>query len=139
MKKLIAFLLVVATLFVFVACAKIPSDPEELAKKLQEEYGENVEVLVYRSEGEIDEMAKDFGISDEGLRAILVIELENPETLEEKWAFVFYCEKSSQAKEVEEDCLDKLVGAEFADLGYVVERSGKAVFIGEEEIFEKIK
>ena len=94
MKKWIAFLLAAVTLFVFVACAKIPSEPDELVKKLQEEYGENVEIRVYRSKGEIDEIAKDFGISDEGLCAILIIELENPETLEEQWGFVFYCEKS---------------------------------------------
>ena len=131
MKRLIATVLLLTFIFAFASCAKLSKDPVDLGKKLNKAYGDDAQIFIMMSEGDIESLAKSFDISDKGVYAVLEIE-----TNDDGLAYVIYCEKTSQAKDVEEDCSDFL--DELDEDDYIVKRSGKVVFVGSEDILDEI-
>ncbi len=129
MKKIIALLLVVVMLFALCSCG-LSRKPEGYKKALEKKFDDDIEVDLIESETEIKYLGMLFGIDYDDVTAVLAIEHEDHGV-----GYVIYCEKSKDAKEVKEDCLD--VAEEDDDI--IVKKSGKAVFIGEEDLWKKIK
>ena len=133
MKKILAIALMLTFILAFASCAKLPEDPVDLGKKLVKEYGDDVEIYIMMGEDSIQYIAKTFDIDDDGVYAVVEVE-----TSDDGIAYVIYCEKTSQAKDVEKDCEDALEKFEDDADDYVVKRNGKVVFIGHEDILDKL-
>ena len=138
MKKIIALLLVVMALFSLVACSSIPDDPIKLGKQIVENCGEDAEIEIMMDYSNIEYMCEDADIDPDDVYAIM-----NVNTYDGMGVFVF-CESSSAAKDVEEALIEMLEDWQADDYyGYyddfVVERSGKVVYFGEEPLLDEIK
>ena len=131
MKKLISIALLLTFILAFASCSQLPKNPVDLGKKLDKAYGDDAQIFIMMSKEDIESLAKSFDISDKGVYAVLEIE-----TSDDGMAYVIYCEKTSQAKDVEEDCSDFL--DELDEDDYIVKRSGKVVFVGSEDILDEI-
>ena len=128
MKKIIALALVVVMLFTLASCG-IPKDPETLKEKLEKKYDDDVAVVLLDSNLTIIPAATMLGLDDDDIDAILSIALEDVGS-----GTVIYFESAKEAKEAKKDLLDSVD----EDSDVVVKISGKAVFIGEKDLWKKI-
>ena len=128
MKKIIALALVVVMLFTLASCG-IPKDPETLKEKLEKKYDDDVAVVLLESNLTIIPAATMLGLDGDDIDAILTIALEDVGS-----GTVIYFESAKEAKEAKKDLLDSVD----EDSDVVVKISGKAVFIGEKDLWKKI-
>ena len=127
MKKIIALALVVVMLFTLASCG-IPKDPDTFKEKLEKKYGDDIGVVLLDSKLTIDAAAKILGLDDDDIEAILTIALKDVGS-----GTVVYFESAKAAKEAKKDLLDSVD----EDSDIVVKISGKAVFIGEKDLWKK--
>ena len=132
MKKIIAMLLVVVTLFLVVSCG-LSRKPEDFKEALEKKYGKDIEVELTDDEDEIELFAMLFGLDADGVTAVLAIELELDDDEE---GYVIYCEDSKTAKNMKADC-EELI--DDYDIDYIVQQSGNNIFVGSEELWKAIK
>ena len=137
MKKIIALLLVIVALISLVSCSGLTDDPVETAKKLAEEYGDDCEIMIIMGKDDIEDYADEYDTDGDGVYAILLCECDY-------YGVIIYCEDTTSAKDVEKDLNKYIKNAKKNDsYGYyddaVVERNGKVVYCGHEDILEDIK
>ena len=128
MKKIIALALVVVMLFTLASCG-IPKDPETLKEKLEKKYDDDVAVVLLDSNLTIIPAATILGLDGDDIDAILTVALKDVGS-----GYVIYFESAKEAKEAKKDLLDSVD----EDSDVVVKISGKAVFIGEKDLWKKI-
>nr|MBQ8890069.1 hypothetical protein [Clostridia bacterium] len=135
MKKVIALFLVVSSIFLMVSCAKIDKDPIALAKKLlDDDYWVEIGVNPNYFEG-----FEPLDVDTEDISCVILVEHEKKQ---EVLGVVIYCENNKAAKEAlknSDDFIDDLEDQGVDTDDYISKRSGKAVFIGHEDIFEDMK
>ena len=138
MKKIIALLLVIVALISLVSCSGLTDDPVATAKKLAEEYGDECEITIMMGKEDIEDFADEYDTDGEGVYAILLCECDY-------YGVIIYCEDTTSAKDIEKDLnkyiknmkKDPYYGSYYKDA--VVERNGKVVYCGHEDILEDIK
>ena len=153
MKKLVALLLVICSLFCFASCG-ISDDPSEVKDKLEEE---GYECIIADSKREfenydVDEIFDFLGISMSGVEAVLVA---MKKSTDDKPIVVIFCEKNKQAKNIEKDIeefiedddsdeaeealewLEEFGIDDFDDLQ--LKRSGNVVALGHKDAIKIIK
>ena len=138
MKKIIALLLLVASLFALTSCFGLATGPMSLGKKLDDIYGDDASIYIFLSHEDIKYFFEDLEISDNGVYAIMEIDTYGDAYGDEE-GYIFYCENSSQAKKIENEFIDYIKDNDLDDEGFTVSRTHTAVFIGSEAILRKIK
>lgn len=132
MKKIISLILLLLTLTcLFSSCAKPYKNPLDAAEKLDEkDYGVNIMVGA-RTNLYFEE---NMGIDCNGVSYILSA---SPYSLPSQYGgYFFYCEKSKDAKALEDALQDTLTKKPDKYTRGTVERSGKIVFIGCSDVWE---
>ena len=128
MKKIIAFALVVVMLFALVSCG-ISKNPADFKEKLEKKYGEDVGVVLMDSKLTVSAAAALLDLDSDDIEAILTVALKDVGS-----GTVIYFETAKAAKEAKKDLLANMDD----DSDLVVKISGKAVFIGEKDLWKKI-
>lgn len=133
MKKIIALALVVVMLFALVSCG-ISRKADKLEAALEKKYGDDVSVTSTKSELAITALAVafDIGVDAEDIEVVLTITLKG-----EGSGYVIYCKDGKTAKTVKADCKDFVEDHDEDDI--LVKKNGKTVFVGEEDLWKKIK
>ena len=133
MKKIIALALVVVMLFTLASCG-ISRKSDKLKEKLEKKYGDDVSVTVADKELSIGIIAAMFDLDADDIDCILSISLDD-----EGEGFVIYCKDAKAAKEVKNDCKDYVDDNDLKDEDILVKKSGKTIFVGEKDLWKKIK
>ena len=138
MKKILSLSLVLCIcILALISCSKVENDPVAMAQLLDED-GYYVEL--YLDESDIEDIAEEFEISRQGVYCMLGAFPEEDED-EEKGGFFVFCDKTKNAKEVEEDLNDVFddLEDEFGFSRMTVVRDGEVVFFGNEGMWEKLQ
>ena len=128
MKKLVTLLLSIIAVFSFVGCASSKDDPMRIARKLvDEDFQVLLELDSVNNQDTIKEMKDLF---DSKLKGVYCVIWLVPEDGDDYGGFVFFCDKKSEAKKLEEDMNDFM-----DDYGELftkgeVKRVGKACYVG---------
>lgn len=135
MKKIICLALVIVTLICSLAsCASFGTDPEDYAKKLEEEgfYVELYDNSTIYGMIDIYDIVEDFDIEVDASWIDYVIFCENEEE-----GFFFYCYDEKTAKNIEEE-LTELTEEYRGYAESVIKRQGTIVYFGAEENWKDI-
>ena len=138
MKKIIALLLVVMALFALVSCSSIPNDPIKLGKQIVKNCGDDATIVINMDRPNIEDAADSIDVDSEDIYAMMEVDYND-------WYGIFvFCDTTSSAKDVEEALIEMLEDWQADDYygyydDYVVERSGKVVYIGDEGLLDEIK
>ena len=128
MKKFAAFLFSIIVIFSFAGCALGKDDPMRIARKLiDEDFQVVLELDAINNQDTIEEMEDLF---DSNLKGVYCFIWLVPEDGDDYGGFVFFCDKKSDAKKLEEDMIDFM-----DDYGELftrgeVKRVGKACYVG---------
>ncbi len=133
MKKIIACLILVASLFTLTSCLGLVQDPVNLGKKLNDAYGDDASIYIIMSREDIKYFCEDLEISDNGVYALMEIDAGHNE------AYIIYCDNSTQAETIEKELLVFLKNNVLEEENYTVERAYTTVFVGSNSILRKIK
>lgn len=130
MKKIISLSLVFCICILsLISCAKIENDPVAMAQTL-DEAGHYVEM--YIDSEDIEDFADDFEITAQCVYCI--IETEDDD---DNGGYFIFCESKKSAKAIEADCNELVDDEDVEDI--TVYRKGKVVFVGSEDILNKVK
>ena len=135
MKKILIITFILITIvYLFSSCSKISKDPIDLAKQL-DEVDYIVSIIV--DDEEIEDAADNFEIRSNSIEYIVTA---IPDDYDDEKAGIFvYCDNKAHAERIEEDLKDFLDENEDDITRGVVERYGKIVFIGCEDVLEDCK
>lgn len=141
MKKILSLTLVFCICILsLLSCSKLKDDPLGISKALDEDYA----VEMCTDNEEIEDFGDEFDIKSKGVYCILTAypdsdDDDDDEELKMGW-FVF-CDKKKTAKEIEDDFNDLLDDEDYEDVFVraTVERKGKVVFIGCEDVLDDLK
>ena len=128
MKKIIALALVVVMLFTLASCG-ISKNPADFKNKLEKKYGDDIGVVLMDSKLTVSAAAAILDLDSDDIEAILNIALEDVGS-----GTVIYFESAKAAREAKKTLLDNVDD----DSDVVVKISGKAVFVGEKDLWKKI-
>ena len=135
MKKLLsAILLLLVLSCALTSCTRIHKDPLDAAKQLDEK---DYFVSLTVDEGSIKSFGKTLGIKISGVSSYLYAFPEDGN--QEKGGYLFYCDKTENAKDLERELEDLLDEKEFYFKRGTIKRSGKIVFIGCEDVWEDVQ
>ena len=129
MKKIIAIMLVLVMLFTLASCG-LSRKPEDMKEKLEKKYGDDIGVVLIDSSVTIKATAALLGLDSDDVDAILTVALKDAGR-----GTVIYFESAKAAKEAKKDLVDSLDD----DSDVIVKISGKTVFIGEKDLWKKVK
>ena len=129
MKKIIAIVLVMVMIFALVSCG-ISRKPEDLKEKLEKKYEGDVVVALMDSKITTAGTAVMLGLDSDDIDALLTIALKDVGS-----GTVIYFESAKEAKEAKADLLDKAD----EDSDVVIKVNGKALYVGEKDLWKKIK
>ncbi len=131
MKKfLIISFILITIVCLFSSCSKISKDPIDLAKQLDEV---DYVVSIIVDDDEIKDVADNFEIRAKSIEYIVAA---IPGYDDEKAGVFVYCDNKTHAERMEDDLLDFLDDNEDDITRGIVERYGKIVFIGCEDVLD---
>ena len=139
MKKLVALMLVVVSLFTLTltSCSVIFgggfSDPVKLGKNLMKKYDDEVDFELVMSASSFEALAEMYDIDEDGVYAVARIDTED-----DGEAMVLYFTKSSFAKKTEKAIVEFIEEADLDEDEYTVKRSGKAIYVGSTDLLKAI-
>ena len=144
-KIIIVSLVVLSFIFVLASCAMLDKDPIKVAQALEEE---KYDTEITADPDDMRDVASEYGASKKGMVWMMSIRTERDEDDsifdydDYEYGMLIYCKKDSIAKDLQKSIEKYFEDQEdeeyFNRKNISVERKGKYVFLGSEEIWEDL-